>query len=48
MQQLSELQKRMAKIEEEKLKLLKREQEMTANLSFKARVLGEELAEAER
>ena len=38
----------MVKIEAEKIKLLKKEQRITARLSFKSKVIGERLAELEQ
>ena len=48
LQQLRELEKRMTKVETDKLKLLQQEQRITSTLSYKAKVLGEQLAELER
>ena len=48
MQQLMELEKRMARVEKEKVKLLQQEQRVTSHLAFRSKVLGEELAELER
>jgi len=38
----------MVKIEAEKIKLLKKEQRITARLSYKSKVIGERLAELEQ
>jgi hypothetical protein len=47
MHKLMELNQRMLKIEAEKIKLLKKEQRVTARLSFKSKVIGERLSEIE-
>ena len=48
MQQLMELEKRMARVEKEKVRLLQQEQRVTSHLTFRSKVLGEELAELEQ
>ena len=47
MQQLQELDKRMSRVEQEKVRLLQMEQRVTSHLAFRSKVLGEELAELE-
>ena len=42
-----ELEKRMARVEKEKVRLLQQEQRVTSHLTFRSKVLGEELAELE-
>ena len=48
MQQLQELDKRMSRVEQEKVRLLQMEQRVTSHLAFRSKVLGEELAELEQ
>ncbi len=47
MHKLMELNQRMVKIEAEKIKLLKKEQRVTARLGYKSKVVGERLSELE-
>ena len=42
-----ELNERMSKIEKEKIKLLKKEQRVTARLSYRSKVIGQRLSELE-
>ena len=47
MQQLMELNKRMGRVEREKINLLKKEQRVTARLAYRSNVIGQRLAELE-